>query len=444
MYAPSIFKPTCCPLVREYLNRRMSIDFITMTLTFTASQTGETLTGYYAAVTIDGVQGTHDMANFYLRAGSGQLLSASRGTLPVGSATIKDASGSYITNPFAGVPFVQTARGGQAQFYFKAPSAGSFSITITGVPWDSVNSGVTPNGYLILSEQVTRSVNVTLMAETCYDVSPMFTMNHPGTEVDSVVPITVTFTYSGYNADAPGVTFTWNFGDGATGTGKSVTHTYNVASPNNGAQPYIPKLTTYNPCNSQTKGPFDQGFRIYARPTGYIPPPVTICNPPGSCAPGSVTCVNGVSYVCGSDGCFTPGGNACGVTPPPGVTPPTANFYADAVSGVAPLTVNFIDTSTGSPTSRRWDFGDGATDVSASPTHTFVNSGNYNVTLTATNAGGSTSKTVLITVSGETGYVPPPGGIQLPAWLNAQNALIAAILLGGAGVGILVLKRRKE
>jgi PKD repeat protein len=38
---------------------------------------------------------------------------------------------------------------------------------------------------------------------------------------------------------------------------------------------------------------------------------------------------------------------------------PISNFSASPTSGNTPLTVNFTDMSTGSPTSWYWDFGDG-------------------------------------------------------------------------------------
>jgi len=39
--------------------------------------------------------------------------------------------------------------------------------------------------------------------------------------------------------------------------------------------------------------------------------------------------------------------------------PPLANFTADVTDGCKPLTVNFTDTSTNSPTAWNWSFGDG-------------------------------------------------------------------------------------
>jgi PKD repeat protein len=79
----------------------------------------------------------------------------------------------------------------------------------------------------------------------------------------------------------------------------------------------------------------------------------------------------------------------------PEVTTPVANFTANASSGYVPLSVQFTDTSTGSPTSWLWDLGDGNTSTSQNPAHTYLTAGIYNVSLTATNDGGSNSTTKL-------------------------------------------------
>jgi len=61
----------------------------------------------------------------------------------------------------------------------------------------------------------------------------------------------------------------------------------------------------------------------------------------------------------------------------------------------------FEDTSTNSPDYWQWSFGDGALSSAENPTHTYIQSGTYTVTLTTENAGGSntTTMTGYITVS---------------------------------------------
>ena len=73
------------------------------------------------------------------------------------------------------------------------------------------------------------------------------------------------------------------------------------------------------------------------------------------------------------------------------VVAPVANFTATPTSGTFPLTVNFTDTSTNTPTSWAWDFGDGSPIVTdQSPQYIYdIDAGIFTVTLTVTNAGGS-------------------------------------------------------
>ncbi len=72
---------------------------------------------------------------------------------------------------------------------------------------------------------------------------------------------------------------------------------------------------------------------------------------------------------------------------------PVAAFTGTPTSGVAPLTVNFTDQSTGPPTSWSWTFGDGGTSTLQNPSHTYTTAGTYTVSLTATNSVGSDNET---------------------------------------------------
>ncbi|MCM5529043.1 PKD domain-containing protein [Parasegetibacter sp. NRK P23] len=74
------------------------------------------------------------------------------------------------------------------------------------------------------------------------------------------------------------------------------------------------------------------------------------------------------------------------------VTPrPAVNFSASGRTGcAAPLTTNFTANAPGA-VSWNWDFGDGNSSNLANPSHTYSTAGNYNVSLTITNANGCTN-----------------------------------------------------
>jgi PKD repeat protein len=62
-------------------------------------------------------------------------------------------------------------------------------------------------------------------------------------------------------------------------------------------------------------------------------------------------------------------------------TSPQVIIAAAPISGTAPLTVTFVNSSTNS-TDYLWDFGDGQTTFEISPTHTYTQAGVYTVTVT--------------------------------------------------------------
>ncbi len=59
-----------------------------------------------------------------------------------------------------------------------------------------------------------------------------------------------------------------------------------------------------------------------------------------------------------------------------------ANFYADVTFGDAPLTIQFYDSSSVTPTSWAWSFGDGDSAFVQNPSHYYANPGAYDVSLT--------------------------------------------------------------
>jgi beta-glucanase (GH16 family) len=112
---------------------------------------------------------------------------------------------------------------------------------------------------------------------------------------------------------------------------------------------------------------------------------------------------------------------------------PTAAFSAMPTNGLAPLTVIFVDRSTGFITNRTWSFGDGATTNLAtgnSVAHTYSASDSYTVELTVAGPGGActNSKPNYIAVS-----LLPPSPLSWAAsgshlslnWSNGSGMLVA-------------------
>ena len=114
-------------------------------------------------------------------------------------------------------------------------------------------------------------------------------------------------------------------------------------------------------------------------------------------APGTFTVSLTVSGPGGTDTATMPG--LITVVSPAQV--PVADFSATPQSGQAPLSVAFTNLSTGTITSRAWNFGDGGSSTVASPTHVYTHGGTFTVSLTVTGPGGTDTRTVagLITVT---------------------------------------------
>jgi C1A family cysteine protease len=163
-----------------------------------------------------------------------------------------------------------------------------------------------------------------------------------GIPTSGTAPLTVQFTDSSTNTPTSWI---WNFGDDGTATIKNPSHVYSVAGT------YTVTLTATNTGGSNT-----------LTKTGYI----TV--------------------------------NAAPVTP-------VAAFSGIPTSGTAPLTVQFTDSSTNTPTSWIWNFGDGGTATSKNPSHVYLVAGTYTVSLTVKNINGSNKLTRKNFIRVQTGRV---------------------------------------
>jgi len=97
---------------------------------------------------------------------------------------------------------------------------------------------------------------------------------------------------------------------------------------------------------------------------------------------------------------------------------PVASFTANPTTGVAPLSVAFTDTSTGTITARSWNFGDGGTSTVQNPTHVYATTGTFIASLTVTGPGGSNTASTSISV---TASPAPVLGEPTPGQANENN-----------------------
>ena len=88
---------------------------------------------------------------------------------------------------------------------------------------------------------------------------------------------------------------------------------------------------------------------------------------------------------------------------------PVANIASNVTSGYAPLSILFTDLSQNAIV-WNWNFGDGTTSTEQNPMHTYLAEGTYTVNLEVSNANGTASKTVTITVQNHISTWSSSGG----------------------------------
>jgi PKD repeat protein len=183
-------------------------------------------------------------------------------------------------------------------------------------------------------------------------------------------PLTVTFT--DHSTGEGIVSYSWAFGDGSSATGRNPAHTYTEAGV------YTVSLTVTTA--EQTDTEIKSGYIIVSTPK------------------------------------------------------PAAVFTASPTTGDYPLTVAFRDASAGDAIgSYSWDFGDGTRSVIQHPTHTYSTAGNYTVSLTVTNPGGSDTE---IKVNHITVSTPAPtAGFSADTTIG-KSPLTVAFTDQSAGDGI--------
>ena len=237
----------------------------------------------------------------------------------------------------------------------------------------------------------------------------------------------VSFTASASGGTGP-YSFSWAFGDGATGTGAAVYHTYSTTGS------YSVVLTAKDSSPSQQTATSQQTITVTSPPP---PPSLTASfteslsnsvvgqtvsftgSASGGTAPynyawnfGDASTGSGssASHIYQTAGVYTvvltvtdAAGHVVSATNTVTVTLPLSASFTYSPSNPAPLTnIQFTATATGgtTPYNYSWDFGDGITGTGAAATHSYLLPGTYTVTLTVVDANGlTTTATTTLTVA---------------------------------------------
>ena len=215
-------------------------------------------------------------------------------------------------------------------------------------------------------------------------------------------------TFSAAVTGTPPYTYAWNFGDGATSTAVSPSHTYTTS----GAFTVSLTVTDGQGCVSTITEPAmievfpaDVQFTT-ATPVGCLGEPLDFINtstpssgswvwnfgdgsPVSGFASPSHTYTATGTYTVTLTGSF---GSGCTGTFSQDITVqnlPTADFTSpDPDDCQIPSSISFSSLPGPSVATYLWDFGDGGTSTAANPSHTYTSFGSYTVTLTVFSAGG--------------------------------------------------------
>ena len=318
----------------------------------------------------------------------------------------------------------------------------------------TVGSGVSPThtyvtgGTFAVSLTVTDDVGVTATANTTATIGQgnLPPAANPNGPYSGTVGIAVAFDGTA-SADPDGtiISYSWNFGDGSTGTGASPTHTYASANIYNvtlqvmdnagatdsvGTTANISAAPVNLPPVANPNGPYTgtAGVAVTFDGTASSDPDGTIVSYSWNFGDGSTGSGSTPTHSYAMDGNYTV---ALTVTDNQGASgvatttatigtavnqPPVANANGP-YNGTVGITVVFDGTGStdrdGTIVAYSWNFGDGSTGTGPTPSHMYVANGVYTVTLVVTdNAGDTGSATTTATIG--MGNQPPVANANGP------------------------------
>ncbi|MBF0099538.1 MAG: PKD domain-containing protein [Desulfobacterales bacterium] len=329
--------------------------------------------------------------------------------------------------------------------------SGSYTVTLTVTD----DKGATATNSI--SIQIQQPVNS----------PPSATISTPTNNATFILNQSVSFQGSGTDSDGTIASYHWNFGDGTSNSGNTITHTYTQAGT------YSVRLTVTDDKGSSAIA----SITIQLQEPPNTPPSASIVTPSNNASfvmnqsisfQGSGTDSDGsiVSY----SWTFGDGGTASGSTTthtftqvgtytvkltvtdnkgatathsisiqiqePPN-TPPSATILTPTTNAkyIVNQSVSFQGSGTdsdGSIVSYSWTFGDGGTALGSTTTHTFTQIGTYTVKLTVTDNKSATATYSISIQIQEPPNTPPSATISSPT-NNASFTLNQSISFQGSG-----------
>ncbi len=293
-----------------------------------------------------------------------------------------------------------------------------FGDGMTSTQQHPTHTYTTPGAYTVSlsasgpsgTDKMTRARYITVLEPT---PKAAFT----GAPLTGIAPLTVVFTNTSDVGQTDSLSYVWDFGDGVTGTAQHPTHSYTQTGV------FTVHLTVFGLGGYDTETKTD-----YIHVSESVPVANYTATPTEGAAPlnvrftdtsegtitvwlwdfgdGVTSTVQHSTHLYASVGIYTvtltttgPGGTdtltrARYITATP--TALEAAFIGSPLTGQAPLTVVFTDTSDVGQTnslSYVWDFGDGMTSTQRHPTHTYTQTGAFTVRLTVFSSGAHDTMT---------------------------------------------------
>ena len=328
------------------------------------------------------------------------------------------------TSPQAGqtITFTGSASGGTLPYFY----SWSFGDSSTGTGSSTTHSYQTAGDYSVVlnvkdsSGQTTSATQTVTVSSTPPTLTASLSFSPSSPQTDQQV----IFTASASGGTSPYI-FSWNFGDGTTGTGSTVNHSYSSAGT------FTVVLTVNDSSSPHQTAAFQQTLTV-SNPPPPLPLSTSFSYTPNSpemnsavtftatvsggtepyafswnFGDGTSATVNPASHAYASTGSFTvtitvSDANGAAANHSQVVTvaaSPTVSLTYGPSSPEANSPITFTASTTGGagPFAFSWAFGDGGTSKANPVSHTYSTAGSFNVIVTVTDADGavaSSSQTI--------------------------------------------------